>query len=226
MKYYNLIKQDLELREQDDKKKIIGIIPYNSRSLPMGFREIIMPTAFNKTLGDNADVKALLNHDSSKPLARVRNGSLRLRSSDDGLIFEIDVNDQVSYQRDLYESIRSGIVNGVSFGFRVIEDDVEHKDGEVIRKLRSVDLREISVGVTFPAYESSESYVRELREELADRLPEGWQGDATSETGDQSTENTERNSNQADQEAASDGQQDSTRESMDAAKARLRLLEL
>lgn len=160
----------VSLRENENGKKIIeGIIPYNQRSEDMGFYEYIAPTAFNKTLADGADVRALVNHDTSKLLGRVKNGSLVLRSEEDGLHIECELPD-TSYAEDAYKLIRDGYNTGLSFGFITIQDKWEQKeeDGEMrtVCWLLEVRLLEVSFCVSFPAYESTDSKARSLRSVL------------------------------------------------------------
>ena len=70
----NMIFSNIELRAETSalgKKIVEGIIPYESRSLPMwGTTETISKTAFNKTLADRATVRALCNHDENRILGR------------------------------------------------------------------------------------------------------------------------------------------------------------
>ena len=56
---------DVTIREatESEPRKLVGLIPYNKPSVDIGFIEIITPTAFDKTLSDRADVKALVSHD-------------------------------------------------------------------------------------------------------------------------------------------------------------------
>ena len=157
---------DLKIRETEDGKKTIeGIIPFNKRSEYMGFYEYIAPSAFNKTLADGADVRALQNHDTNKLLGRVKNGSLRLRADDFGLHIECDLPD-TSYGRDVYNLIQGGYNNGLSFGFTTIQDrwEVQEINGreEQVCYLLEVRLYEVSFCVTFPAYEDTNSSVRDL----------------------------------------------------------------
>ena len=171
-----LIQRDLRLansqvRELEDGRRTIeGFIPYNSRSEYMGFFEYIMPTAFEKTLKDGADVRCLMNHDSNKLLGRVKNGSLRLSSAEDGLHIECDLP-QTSYAEDVYNLIRDEYNTGLSFGFYIIKEDYGEEDGEEVHYLREVKLLEVSFAVSFPAYEGTGSKARSIRsilEELQD----------------------------------------------------------
>lgn len=157
------IQTTVELREDDDgKKTIVGLIPYNSRSVDMGFTEIITESAFNKTLADGSDVKALYAHDSAKPLGRVKNGTLRLRSEPQGLICECDLPD-TSYAKDAYALIRDGYVTTMSFGFYPVKERIEKDGDKELCYLEEVRLLEVSFAVVFPAYEATNSEARDIR---------------------------------------------------------------
>ena len=163
---------DLQIRELENGQRVIdGLIPYNSRSEWMGFYEYITPTAFNKTLADGADVRAFMNHDTSKLLGRVKNGSLRLRSEEDGLHIECDLP-KTTYAEDVYNLIRGGYNNGLSFGFTTIQDKWEQReeDGRMVDVCQLIEVRlyEVSFCVSFPAYEATDSEARNLRSILDD----------------------------------------------------------
>lgn len=163
---------DLQIRELEDGRRVIeGMIPYNQRSEWMGFYEYITPTAFNKTIADGADVRALWNHDTTKLLGRVKNGSLRLRSDEMGLHIECDLP-KTSYAEDVYNLIREGYNNGLSFGFTTIQDrwETQEEDGRRfdVCYLLEVRLYEVSFCVSFPAYEGTDSEARNIRSILED----------------------------------------------------------
>lgn len=158
-----------ELREQDGKKYIRGLIPYESPSEWMGYTEFLAPTAFNKTLADGADVKALRNHDSSQILGRTKNGTLRLENTESGLIPEVEINEGVGYAMDLWAAVQRGDVDTMSFGFIPIQQEIKKTDdGEEVR-ITEARLIEVSFGVPFPAYPetSSEAVQRSLEDVLA-----------------------------------------------------------
>lgn len=163
----NFKTDQLQIRELEDGKRVItGLIPFNQRSEFMGFYEYIAPTAFNKTVNDGADVRALWNHDDSMLLGRVKNGSLRLMVQEDGLHVECDLP-KTSYAEDVYELIRGGYNTGMSFGFYTIQDEwkTEEVDGQLVDvcTLLEVRLLEVSFAVSFPAYEGTESKARSVR---------------------------------------------------------------
>jgi HK97 family phage prohead protease len=95
------------------------------------FREVIAPGAFDRTLREQGDrVKVLYDHGmdpsvGSKPLGRPE----VLRSDATGLWLECPLDD-TSYNRDLAESLRSRVIDGMSFRFTVRgEKWTDAKDG-------------------------------------------------------------------------------------------------
>lgn len=161
------LKGAVEIRETESKKTIVGIIPFNSRSVTMGwFEEVITETAFSKTLSDGADVKALYCHDIGKVLGRTKNGSLRLSvgllGEVQGLICECDLA-ETSYAQDAYALIKRNDVNTMSFGFYPVKERIEIEDEKEIHYLLEVRLIEVSFVVPFPAYEATTSLAREVR---------------------------------------------------------------
>lgn len=144
-----------ETRTEDSGSKVIrGLIPYNSKSEDLGFYEIISSTAFNKTLADGVDVKALQDHDTSKVIGSTRAKTLILESTPAGLVCECTLP-KTTYAEDLYEVISRGDVDTMSFGF----SPVKYEDQGNTRTLKEVKLHEISFGVPFPAYAETTSMV-------------------------------------------------------------------
>lgn len=107
--------------------------------------ETIARGAFDDVLGD--DVLGLVDHDVSKVLGRTGNGTVRLRSDDHGLAFEIDLPD-TTLGRDIRALVARGDLSGMSFS--AVPGVVERATGGVVHRSfkRLVD---ISV-VTMPAY--------------------------------------------------------------------------
>ena len=145
----------------DESRNINGFIPYNDLSEYLGFYERIAPGAFNKTLADGADVRALVEHSDQRLLARTKNGSLHLESLEDGLHFSFDAPDTQD-GNDILTMTRSGLVNGCSFGFIVMEDSYEYVDGKEIRTILQARLLEVSIVLSEPAYSNTLVYTRSL----------------------------------------------------------------
>jgi HK97 family phage major capsid protein/HK97 family phage prohead protease len=131
-----------------------------------GFKERINPGAFDASLEKNADIRALWDHNTSQPLARTTNGTLKLASDKRGLRVEIDLPEGVSYADDLRKLVRSGVVNQMSFGFVIPPGGdtwEKDKEGNAIRTLHVIDLHEVSV-CSIPAYQDTTVALRGLRQ--------------------------------------------------------------
>lgn len=157
---YREYQAKIETREMDGQKRVLaGVIPYFSRSENMGgFVEVIAPSAFAHTLNDRADVKCLIDHDSSKILGRVKNETLKLWTENDGLHFEVELN-ATSYASDLYENVRTENITSMSFGFVTLIDDWDYTVTPAVRTLKDVKLIEVSF-VVFPAYPETQAQAR------------------------------------------------------------------
>jgi HK97 family phage prohead protease len=121
---------------------------------PHGFREIITPQAIDRTLREGIDVRALVDHDSSKIIGRLSAGTLRIRKERRGLAVEIDVANTTT-GRDILESVSRGDVTGMSFQFETIDDTWELVDGTPLRTVTDMRVPEVSI-VTFPAYPATD----------------------------------------------------------------------
>jgi HK97 family phage prohead protease len=111
------------------------------------FTESIIPGAFSTTLAARKDVLALVDHDAGRVLARTKSGTLRLSEDMTGLAFDLDVPD-TSYGRDVLELVSRGDAGGMSFAFVPVDE----KWIDDRRELRAVDLAEVSVVSSWPAY--------------------------------------------------------------------------
>jgi len=147
-----------EVRAAEGGKSYIeGVIPYNSRSEEMwGFVEVLAPTAFNKTLGDGANVFAFWAHDERDVLASTQAGTLKLESREDGLHFSVEMRDSPQ-SAEHFAAVQRGDVAGVSFGFVAEKETWDNTQEPSLRTLTEVRLLEISPGVAFPAYPGAQS---------------------------------------------------------------------
>lgn len=127
-----------------------------------GFVEQIAPSAFDRSLGDGPDVRALINHDASRLLGRTRSGTLRLSTDSVGLAYEIDMPDRQD-ARDLLVSMERGDISHSSFAFFVMRDGDEWSETDQGMPLRTLTALSIHNGdvspVTYPAYEDTDSGV-------------------------------------------------------------------
>jgi HK97 family phage major capsid protein/HK97 family phage prohead protease len=114
-----------------------------------GFRERIAPAALTRALGRAPDLRALANHDTNRVLGRLRAKTLTVAQDAEGLRFELTPPE---HERGLVDSVARGDVDGASFAFRTLEDHWDESTTPPTRVLLDFDVREISVGVAFPAY--------------------------------------------------------------------------
>lgn len=114
-----------------------------------GFIEVIAPGAFKASLASNPDILALVDHDRSKVLARTRSRNLKLSEDAQGLAFDLSLPDTQA-GRDVLVLAERQDLGGMSFAFTV-DPSGERWEGKR-RELRAVNLVEISVVSSWPAY--------------------------------------------------------------------------
>lgn len=131
------------------------------------FEEIILPGAFAASLRENRDILALADHDPARMLARTKSGTLRLAEDSRGLAFDLDVPDTTA-GRDVLALAERGDIGGASFGFKVAKDGERWRGDR--RELRALNLIEISVVSTFPAYDGTSVQARAKPASLRPRL--------------------------------------------------------
>lgn len=85
----------------------------------------------------------LWQHDQGEPI-----GSFEAEEDGKGLKIKGTLLLDISRGKDAYSLLKSGTINGLSIGYRVVKDELDRDNGT--RKLKEVDLWETSV-VTFPA---------------------------------------------------------------------------
>lgn len=162
----------VEIRAEDGKPtKIVGYAAvFSSLSEELyGFREMVMPGAFDRALKEKHDVRALVNHDENQILGRTKAGTLKLSVDKRGLKAEIEPPDTQA-ARDAVTSVKRGDLDGMSFAFRTLTDAWRTQDGEQIRELLDLELVDVSV-VAFPAYPATTVSARALEQAKAAAAP-------------------------------------------------------
>ncbi|MET3854422.1 HK97 family phage prohead protease [Rhizobium sp. OAE497] len=120
------------------------------------FEESFARGAFNQSLLDHPDVVVLWAHDPSRPLARVSNKSLTIRSDSIGLWYSFQPDDKSPLGQEALASVGSGLVNEVSVGFSSIEEEWNDSGRIPKRTITKAFLGEISI-VLWGAYGQSTS---------------------------------------------------------------------
>ncbi|KQV83656.1 HK97 family phage prohead protease [Rhizobium sp. Root1220] len=114
------------------------------------FEERFAKGAFDKSLVDRPDVVALWGHDSTRPLGRVSNGSLRVLSDSVGLWYSLKPNDGPLGQEAI-ATVGSGTVNEVSVGFSSQVEEWDDREDVPRRLITQATLFELSL-VLWGAY--------------------------------------------------------------------------
>lgn len=119
-----------------------------------GATESVDPNAFNEALTD--DIRCLIDHETRLVLGRTKARTLTLRVDEKGLFGEVRINKNDVDAMNLYERVKRGDVDQCSFGFDILDEDmqVNPNNGDVHWTIKKVKLYEVSI-VTFPAYEDT-----------------------------------------------------------------------
>lgn len=93
-------------------------IQWNQPAIIAGaFEERFARGAFDTHLRENPDVAALWAHDPSRPLGRTSNGTLKLRSTNAGLWYELTPNADSPLGQEALAMVSTGTVGEVSVSF-------------------------------------------------------------------------------------------------------------
>ena len=177
----------LEVRMEGDEgsRTVVGVAPpWDSLSLPLwrdwrtgkNVREQFKRGAFSEVLrAPGFDCLALRDHSWHLLLGRTSSGTLRLRETDVGLQYEIDVPD-TTVGHDLVVLLGRRDIRGSSFCFRVNKDDEvwRETETELIRTINKVSELDDIGPVVRPAYEESSASTRSL--DAAKHSLEQWRG--------------------------------------------------
>lgn len=165
-KYYGLA----NLRALEDNKEMIlegYAIKFNQPTQPKfkelyGYNEVISARALDDT--DLSDVPLKYNHSDGKIiLARTRGGTLNLIKDEIGLKIRATLNKKIPDHVGVYEAVKSGLIDKMSFGF-FEDEDMNSYDAEsrTITVNKITALTDVSV-VDTPAYDTTEVYTRNLK---------------------------------------------------------------
>ena len=170
-----ILKRNFEVKDfravpaADDKPKMLTGHPAvfdQMTSIGGWYNEIIERGAFDGT--DFDDVLFFVNHDMGKiPLARSRrnnlNSTMRLGLDDIGLFIEAELDTENNMEaRQVYSSVDRGDITGMSFCFRVAEDQWEDLDTDTPTRhiLKIAKVFEVSA-VNCPAYDTTDINARD-----------------------------------------------------------------
>lgn len=166
--YRNMV---LEVREnqEDEGMKVVGYAstfnePYTLyEDKEWRFDEVVDADAFANT--DMSDVIMQYDHEG-RVFARISNNTLTVTPDERGLLIEADLGG-TELGRQLYEEIRGGYTNKMSFGFTVDGEEITDRkepDGSVITERRITSIRKLFdvSAVSLPANDATSISVRSL----------------------------------------------------------------
>ena len=130
-------KLDMQFRatEDNDKMEIKGYAVVFNSPETYSYTEVIDEHALDDA--DMSDVVLRYNHnDSFMVLARTRNKSLNLSVDEKGLMIDAKLQDDISDHKNIYNAIKSGLIDKQSFAFSVDEDEYDYDtDTRTITKI-------------------------------------------------------------------------------------------
>lgn len=113
------------------------------------YKEVIDPHCFDNT--QMSDVVMNYNH-GGKPVARTKNGTLTLSVDEAGLKVEADLSGTDEGRR-LYEEIKGGYIDQMSFAFTVDDDEYDKKTHT--RRITAIKRLYDVAAVDIPAYDAT-----------------------------------------------------------------------
>lgn len=155
---------------EDGKMEIKGYAVVFNSPETYSYTEVISPRALDEA--DMSDVVLRYNHnDSFMVLARTRNKSLTLEKDEKGLKIDAILQDDITDHRNIYNAIKSGLIDKQSFAFSVDEDEYDYDtDTRTITKIGK--LFDVSV-VDQPFYNATDvSVARKENDEFLEKREE------------------------------------------------------
>lgn len=165
-------KLDIQFRAEDneDKMEIKGYAVVFNSPETYDYTEVISDRALDDT--DMSDVVLRYNHnDSFMVLARTRNKSLKLEKDSTGLMIDATLQNDITEHRNIFNAIKSGLIDKQSFAFTVDEDEYDYDtDTRTITKIGK--LFDVSV-VDQPFYNATDvSVARSSNDEFLEKRKE------------------------------------------------------
>lgn len=147
---------------------IVGMPIVFEKKTNLGFfEEVIERGALDEA--DLSDVLFFVNHDTSKiPLARSKKknkeSTMTMEITDEGLKIEAKLDTKNnSDARNLYSAVSRGDIDGMSFMFRIDDEEWENLDSDLpLRRIKKIAVVHEVSAVSFPAYEATSIDARNL----------------------------------------------------------------
>lgn len=140
--------EELRVNEADGKTRITGLaVPYGRLSADLGgYRERCMPGAFSESLVGGSELRADIEHDPRKILARTKKGTLGFHEDERGVWATITVPD-TPRGREAVEEVRAGTLDGMSITFRRkgVQDRFINDPAGPIREIAKAEMRSVTL---------------------------------------------------------------------------------
>lgn len=135
------------------------------------FSETVDANAFNEA--DMSDVIMQYNHEG-RVFARISNNTLSVRPDERGLFIEADLGG-TELGRELYEEIRGGYTDKMSFGFTVSRDRYDEETGTdgrqyIVRTIEGIRKVYDVSAVSIPANDGTSISIRNLADGVIERV--------------------------------------------------------
>ena len=174
--------QDIEARAEDDKKIVRGYATtFDEPYLLYDWGNYKVYEQVDKRAFDDCDMSdVIMQYDhEGRVFARLSNKTLRLNVDNHGLHIEADLGG-TTLGAQVFEEIKGGYTNRMSFGFKVAEDErkiTEDRTNNVVTVMRTItkisklyDVSAVSLpandGTEISARNFSEGVVEEIKKEL------------------------------------------------------------
>lgn len=140
--------EELRINEADGKTRISGLaVPYGQLSADLGgYRERCLPGAFSDSLRGDTELRADVEHDPRKILAKTRKGTLGFHEDQRGVWATITIPD-TPRGRETVEEVRAGTLDGMSITFRRkgVQDRFVSDPGGPIREIKRAEMRSVTL---------------------------------------------------------------------------------
>ena len=172
MKEKEIRKLDLQFRaetNEEEKMEIKGYAVVFNSPETYGYTEVIDEHALDEA--DMSDVVLRYNHvESFMVLARTRNGSLKLEKDEKGLYMNATLQDDITEHKNIFNAIKSKLIDKQSFAFTVEEDEYDYEtDTRTITKIGK--LFDVSV-VDQPFYNATDVSIASKNDDFLERRKE------------------------------------------------------
>ena len=172
MKEKEIRKIGLQFRTEtndEEKMEIKGYAVVFNSPETYGYTEVISDKALDEA--DMSDVVLRYNHnDNFMVLARTRNNSLKLKKDEKGLFMEATLQDNITEHRNIFNAIKSELIDKQSFAFTVDEDTYDYDtDTRTITKIGK--LFDVSV-VDQPFYNATDVSIASKNDDFLERRNE------------------------------------------------------